>query len=519
MLSSRSEVPTRELAPHAYVTRPQLAAGRFQDSLQSVWERSITSVRLGLPKMRNRFDSTRSQFDAEVSISESQVNGLRACRNASATGCVNAASSRRLDVSICCQWEYHRESLNQYWSLSSCRSTWVPPKASSGGHDDLSIYCRWWYHLESRNVYGLLTSCTARGAAPKRHRVGSTTSQFVAEDGTIGSHAISMGACHHAIAPGCLTEPSSWGHDVSICCRLRYHLESRNVYGLLTSGSDRGAAPKRHRVGSASQFVADGMNGSHAISMGACRNATVAGCPTEGSSWWHDDGWICCRWPYQPRLVLDAGLGCVLLHSEHPNSQTIPLRQASNEGASKSLFRREALHLSWLSFSLIFLDTGRCFNMLAFASVADHPVQVERTPQHECHELRWVDEFTQSRDWRRQRGLARVCKALAECAWQKEPWVPTSKGHLIKNAWVCALSDGNSDEWRGTMSASSRQSSLRVRSGVLYSRVGHPKPVSGDPVCGIRFRRHSALQMTLRWGTQLHWHDGRLAYWLSDSRW
>ena len=47
-------------------------------------------------------------------------------------------------------------------------------------------------------------------AAPsKRHREGTKTSQFVADDGPIGSSAIRMGACPDATTTGCITEAES----------------------------------------------------------------------------------------------------------------------------------------------------------------------------------------------------------------------------------------------------------------------------------------------------------------------
>lgn len=51
---------------------------------------------------------------------------------------------------------------------------------------------------------------------------------------------------------------------------------------------------------------------------------------------------------------------------------------------------REAQHVWWLSFWLLFLDRGRCFLIEAITSVAYHAVQVESTQQNEgrsakCH--------------------------------------------------------------------------------------------------------------------------------------
>ena len=43
-------------------------------------------------------------------------------------------------------------------------------------------------------------------AHAKRHREGTKTSQFVADDGPIGSNAIRMRACPDANATGSLTE-------------------------------------------------------------------------------------------------------------------------------------------------------------------------------------------------------------------------------------------------------------------------------------------------------------------------
>ena len=60
-------------------------------------------------------------------------------------------------------------------------------------------------------------------APTKRHRLGSMTSLFAAEDGTIWSHAISIDACRHAIDPLSGSETSSpLLHDVSISCRGPY---------------------------------------------------------------------------------------------------------------------------------------------------------------------------------------------------------------------------------------------------------------------------------------------------------
>ena len=44
------------------------------------------------------------------------------------------------------------------------------------------------------------------GAPSKRHCERTKTSQFSADDGTMASHAISMGAFRHAPARGCPTE-------------------------------------------------------------------------------------------------------------------------------------------------------------------------------------------------------------------------------------------------------------------------------------------------------------------------
>ena len=54
-------------------------------------------------------------------------------------------------------------------------------------------------------------------AHAKRHREGTKTSQFVADDGPIGSNAIRMRACPDANATGSLTETApSAQEDVSI---------------------------------------------------------------------------------------------------------------------------------------------------------------------------------------------------------------------------------------------------------------------------------------------------------------
>ena len=49
----------------------------------------------------------------------------------------------------------------------------------------------------------------ARGSPMNRHRIGSTTSLFTAEDGTIWSRAISLAAWPHAIEPLRPSEASS----------------------------------------------------------------------------------------------------------------------------------------------------------------------------------------------------------------------------------------------------------------------------------------------------------------------
>ena len=80
-------------------------------------------------------------------------------------------------------------------------------------------------------------------AARNRHRLSSMTSQFAIEDGTIRSHAISLGACPHAIEPLCRTKAASPRlDDLPICCPGPYQ---RRLVFVAPHGCKL-AAPRPH---------------------------------------------------------------------------------------------------------------------------------------------------------------------------------------------------------------------------------------------------------------------------------